>query len=154
MTAPETFSQLNADFEKTIAALLNVRTIKEIQAARQLPGNKYDPEKHMREYWIALGQYSVSATLSYLAYITNTTEQIIPTVMHTKQDIQEYYKQFVVNKEKVIEAFNRIIGKSNQIFVGYAEPITMEEYLQKIVSDIHNEALNIDYNYQQLKVIS
>jgi hypothetical protein len=152
MTALETFNQLNADFEKTIAALLNVRTIKEIQAARQLPGYKYEPEKHMREYWIALGQYSVSANFSYLSYIVNATEHIVPAIMHTIEDIQEYCKQFSTNKEKVIAAFERIIGKPNQVFIGYAKPITMEEYLQNIVSNIHTEALNLDYNYQQLKL--
>lgn len=152
MTAPETFNQLNDDFEKTIAALLNVRTVKEIQDARQLPGYKYEPEKHMREYWIALGQYSVSANFSYLSYIVNATEYIVPVTMNTKEDIQEYCKQFVINKEKVIAAFERIIGKPNQIFIGYDKPITMEKHLQNIVSNIHAEALNIDYNYQQLKL--
>ncbi len=153
MTATETFEQLDADFEKTLIALLGVKSIDAIHYERRLPGYVYHQDKALHEYWIALGQYSVSSNLSLLAFVINAKEPIVSVVLKSKQDIVNYCNEFKRNSAKVIEAFDFVIGKPNMVFIGYSNPITMEEYLQKIVSKIHSEALNLEYNYKQFKMI-
>ncbi len=133
---------------------MNVRTTAEFQEERQLPGYVYEQEKHLHEYWIALGQYSFSVDLSQLAFVINYREQVLPINIQTRQELSNYVRLFRDNEEKVISAFDRVIGKPNQIFIGYTEPITMEQYLQRVVSSIHEEALNLDYNYQKFKSLS
>jgi hypothetical protein len=151
MTARETFKQLTSDFDKTLKALASVRTINDIHEARRLPGYIYNQEKSIHEYWIALGQYSFSSNLSVLAFIINVNKQVLPTVLKSKQDILDYCTAFKDNNSEVISAFDSIIGKPNMLFIGYENPITMEQYLQKIVSDINEEALNLEYNYNKFK---
>ncbi|MCK9401909.1 MAG: hypothetical protein M0Q26_00780 [Chitinophagaceae bacterium] len=152
MTAIETFDQLHSDFDKTLIALLNVRSINEIQTERKMPGYVYNQDKGIHEYWIALGQYSVSSNLSFLGFVINAGVQLLPTTLNSKQDIADYCSAFTKNKDKVIVTFESVIGKPNILFIGYTNPITMEEYLQNIVSDIHDEALNLEYNYKKIKV--
>lgn len=151
MTANETFEQLISDFGKTLTALMNVRTIDSIHDERRLPGYVYNQDKSLHEYWIALGQYSVSSNLSVLAFVINGREQVLPTSLNSKKDILDYITVFKNSKDKVVAAFDSVIGKPNMVFIGYANPITMEQYLQKIVSDINDEALNLEYNYNKLK---
>lgn len=151
MTAKETFEQLSSDFDKTLTALLNVKAIDEIHTERRLPGYVYKQDKGIREYWIALSQYSVSSNLSVLTFVVNATEEILPTFLNSKDDIANYCAFFKKNREKVIAAFEAVIGKPNMVFIGYADPITMEQYLQDIVTSIHEEALNLEYNYKELK---
>ena len=153
MTAAETFEQLILDFENTLTALMNVRTIDNIQDERRMQGYVYNQDKSLHEYWIALGQYSVSSNLSVLAFVINGREQVLPTSLKSKQDIVDYYTAFKNNKDKVISAFDSVIGKPNMVFIGYESPITMEKYLQKIVLNINNEALNLEYNYNKLKSV-
>lgn len=64
MNPTETFEQLSQDILKSVDAIVKVRTTEGIHDARKLPGYVYNSDKEMREYWIALGQYSVSADLS------------------------------------------------------------------------------------------
>lgn len=151
MTAIETFEQLLSDFDKTLTALLNVRSIDEIHAERRIPGYVYNQDKNLHEYWIALGQYSVSSNLSVLGFVINAGEQLLPTALNSKQDIADYCAAFKNNRDKVIAAFELVIGKPNMLFIGYANPITMEQYLQDIVSHINDEALNLEYNYKKIK---
>jgi hypothetical protein len=150
MTATETFEQLTSDFEKTLTALLNVRTIDEIHFERKMPGYVYNQDKGLHEYWIALGQYSVSSNLSVLNFVINATEQLMPASLKSKEEIADYFSEFKNNRDKIIAAFDSVIGKPNMIFLGYANPITMEEYLQQIVSNINDEAINLEYNYKIL----
>ena len=151
MTAEETFQELKMALNKTLTALLNVRTIDRIHEERRLPGYIYNQDKSLHEYWIALGQYSVSSNLSVLGFVINAREPILPTNLKSKQDIADYCTTFENNKDKVIEAFDLVIGKPNMVFIGYENPITMEQYLQNVVSEINNEALNLEYNYKKFK---
>lgn len=151
MTAIETFEQLLPDFEKILTALQNVRSIDEIHAEKRMPGYVYNQDKSLHEYWIALGQYSVSSNLSVLGFVINAGEQFLPTTLNSKQNIADYCAAFKNNRDKVIAAFDAVIGKPNRLFIGYANPITMEQYLQNIVSHINEEALNLEYNYKKLK---
>lgn len=151
MTAIETFEQLLSDFDKTLTALLNVRSIDEIHAERKVPGYVYNQDLHLHEYWIALGKYSVCSNLSVLGFIVNAREQLVPTTLNSKQDIANYFDSFRKSRDRVIAAFDLVIGKPNMQFIGYANPITMEKYLQDIVSDINEDALNLEYNYKKLK---
>lgn len=151
MTAAVTFEQLTSDFEKTLTALQNVRTIDNIHEERRLPGYVYNQDKSLHEYWIALGQYSVSSNLSVLGFVINGSENILPTTLNSKQDIADYCNAFKNNKDKVIAAFDSVIGKPNMVFIGYEKPITMEQYLQNIVSEINDEAHNLEYNYKKFK---
>lgn len=151
MTGVETFEQLILDFDRILKALMNVRFIDNIHDERRLAGYVYNQDKSMHEYWIALGQYSVSSNLSVLAFVINGREQVLPTSLKSKQDILDYCTAFKYSKDKVIASFDSIIGKPNMVFIGYENPITMEQYLQKIVSDINDEALNLEYNYNKLK---
>lgn len=153
MTSEEIFEQLNSDFDKTLGALLNVRSIDEIQSDRKSPGYIYNHDRGLHEYWIALGQYSFSSNLSLLAFVINSREQILPTKLNSRQDIADYCAAFKNNRNKVIASFDLVIGKPNILFIGYANPITMEQYLQDIVSDITSESLNLEYNYKILKSI-
>lgn len=154
MNATDTFEQLSEDLSKSLAALLNVKTIEEQNAEGLLSGFKYNQEKHMLEYWISLGKYSVSMDLIHLAFVINGKEQIVPTNINSRDDINNYILTFLKNKEKVISAFNAVINKPNQIFIGYSQPITMEEFLQKVVSDIHNESINLDSCYHKLQQLN
>jgi hypothetical protein len=151
MTAIETFEQLLSDLDMTLTALLNVRSIDKIHAERRMQGYVYNQDKSLHEYWIALGQYSVSSNLSILGFVINAREQLLPATLNSKQDIADYCVAFKNNRDKVIAAFDLVIGKPNMQFIGYTNPITMEQYLERIVSHINHEALNLDYNYKKLK---
>ena len=151
MTAEETFQELKIALNKTLTALLNVRTIDRIHEERRLPGYIYNQDKSLHEYWIALGQYSVSSNLSVLGFVINARETILPTNLKSKLDIADYCTVFENNKDEVIEAFDLVIGKPNIVFIGYENPITMEQYLQNVVSEINDEALNLEYNYKKFK---
>lgn len=151
MTAIETFEQLLSDFDKTLTALLNVKSIDEIHADRRMPGYIYNQDKSLHEYWIALGQYSVSSNLSLLGFVINAGEQLLPSSLNSKQDIADYCAAFKNNRDKVIAAFELVIDKPNMLFIGYTNSITMEQYLQDIVSHINDEALNLEYNYKKIK---
>mgnify|MGYP006910068178 FL=1 len=153
MTAKETFEQLSSDFDKTLTAILNVRSIDEIHLERRKPGYVYNQDKSLHEYWIALSQYSVSSNLSVLGFVVNASERLLPTTLSSKQDIVNYCTAFKNNRDKVIAAFDFVIGKPNMVFIGYSTPITMEQYLQDIVSDISNEALNLEYNYKKINAL-
>lgn len=150
MTAHQIFQQLNSDIEKSLTAILNVRTIDEIHISRKIPGYVYDQEKSTREYWIALGKYTFSADLSVLSYIINGYKVIVPERCESRDDLVSFYAAFKSNKDEVIAAFDKIIDKPNMVFIGYPKPITMEQYLNKVVGNIHEEALNLDYNYKKL----
>jgi hypothetical protein len=155
MTATETYNLLTTDIDKTLTAILGVRTIDGIHFERTRPGYVYEQDKSMHEYWIALGQYSFSGNLSTLAFVINGgSEQLLSTRLNSRQDLIDYYKFFKSNKDKVIASFDAIIGKPNIVFIGYAVPITMEQYLGQLVSYIHDEALNLEYNYNQIKKLS
>lgn len=151
MTAAETFQEIKIALNRTLTALLNVRTIDRIHEERRLPGYVYSQDKSLHEYWIALGQYSVSSNLSVLGFVINGRETIVPTILKSKQDIADYCTAFDNNKDKIIAAFDLIIGKPNMVFIGYENPIAMEQYLQNVVSEINNEALNLEYNYKKFK---
>lgn len=151
MNAIDTYNQLSKDLSKLISILKSVRTIEEIHIERHILGYKYNSDKDMHEYWIALSIYSVSNSLSYLAYVINAIEEIVPIKTTSKAEIEGYVESFIKNETKVLTVLESIIDKPNQIFIGYSEPITMEEYLEKIVIDIHDEANNLDWNYKKLQ---
>jgi chorismate mutase len=153
MTSIETFEQLLSNFDKTLTALLNVRSIDEIYTERRMSGHVYTRDINCHEFWIALGRYSVSSNLSLLGFIINDREELLPTKLNSRQDIADYCAAFKNNRDKVIAAFDSIIGKPNILFIGYANPITMEQYLQDIVTDIIDEAQNLEYNYKILKTL-
>ncbi len=154
MTATETYKQVQDDFSKILNALLRVKTIDEIHIERRAPGYKYNQTKAMHEYWIALSKYSVSANLSLLAFAINGKQQILPSSLESRQDIIKYCEIFEQRRDEIVNIFNRIIDNPDFLFIGYAEPITMEQYLQNIISDIHDEALNLEYNYNQYKSLN
>jgi hypothetical protein len=155
MTALETFNQLSTDISRTLNSLLKVRAVAEIQNSRKVSGYIYNPDKHTREYWIALGQYSFSADLLRLAFIVNDRgfllPDLLPTFLQTKQDLVNYYQTFISHRGDVIASFSKIIGNSNRLFSVYMDDtITMEQQLERVVLDIHNESLNLEFNYKQL----
>jgi hypothetical protein len=151
MTSTETFEQLISDFDKTITALLFARTANRIRNERDLAGYIYNDDKNLREFWIAISQYSVVSNLSSLMFIINQKEEILPSSLKSKQDIIDYFVTFKNNKDKVIAVFDTMIGKPNIIFIGYEKPIAMEQYLQIIVDDINAEAQNLEFHYKELK---
>jgi len=149
MTATETFIQLREDILKAITAIGGVQTFEQMRNERLQPNYQYNQEKHMREYWIALGQFSISSELGYLTSVVNASEATLPKLFESRQDLKTFYAEFVDNEEKIIASFDSIIGHPNRLFIGYNEPITMEQFLNKIVDNIHTDAINLDYNYQE-----
>src|SRR5215204_3032341 len=151
MTATEAFNQLKTDIDKTLTAIFNVRTTEEMRSDRNLPGYIYNQEKHLHEYWIALGEYSFTGNLVRLAFIINDRQLLLPDLLpnslQSRKDTFNFFQLFKSNKSNVVASLDRIIGKPNVQLRTYAEPIPMEEFLKTVVSDIHDEALNLEYNY-------
>lgn len=155
MTAAETFNLLSTDIDKTITALLAVRTTEDMRRDSQLPGYVYNQGGHLHEYWIALGQYSFSANLSQLAFVVNDRQLLLPDILpknfQSRPDLVHFIQMFKRNKGNIIASFDNIIDKPNKQFIFYAEPISMGHFLEKVVSQIHEDALNLEYNYNELK---
>ena len=148
MTATEVYSEIAADLDKSITAILNVRTTLQIGEERKSPGYKYNPDKHLTEYAIAISQITFGAYLSQLSPVLNAGDSIVPNALLTRADLVNFQNSFANNKTKAIAAINRVIDKPNLVFIGYEEPITMEKYLEIVIRNIRDEANCIANNYK------
>ena len=120
-----------------------------------MPGYVYNQDGHLHEYWIALGQYSFSANLSQLAFVINDRQLLLPDILpksfQSRQDLVNFSQMFKRNRGNAIASFDNIIDNPNRQFIFYAESIPMEQFLEKVVLHIHEDALNLEYNYNELK---
>ena len=78
-------------------------------------------------------------------------EDLLPKSFQSRQDLVNFIQMFKRNRGNVIASFDNIIDNPNRQFIFYAESIPMEQFLEKVVLHIHEDALNLEYNYNELK---
>jgi hypothetical protein len=151
VNATEVYDELKEDIGKAVTAIISVRPHEHRQGH---PYGDYmdNQQKYIHEHWISLGLLSFSGQLEQLAFAVNgRVEPILPTGLRTRQDLVNFQNTFTEQKDNVIASFERVIGNPNLIFLGYPEPITMEEFLQKVFDGINDEANNLDYNLKEFQ---
>jgi hypothetical protein len=151
MNATETYDQLVTDIGRSLTLISSVRTIPEIQGLRKLPGYVYNPDVHLHEFWIAISQYSVAGDLYRLALLLNDRGLLLPSLFPnlygSELDGPKLFSQLKRNKGNIIAHLHKVIGNPNMISPFSEIPI--EDTLNHILVSIHNESMNLKFNYEQ-----